>query len=89
MTPADLRWRGEPEGLNGYRRWFADQLKLTPAKITGASGLYVGLRLDGRVRASGMGGAPWARFVAELAPLEGESAWSGFFSGFDGNSAPR
>jgi hypothetical protein len=36
-----------------------------------------------------MGGAPWARMVAELAPLEGDKKWSGFMSGFDGDSAPR
>jgi hypothetical protein len=36
-----------------------------------------------------MGGAPWARMVAELAPLEGESKWAGMLDGFDGDSAPR
>lgn len=39
---------------------------------------------DGRTRASGMGCPPWARFAAELAPLEGDDKWSGFFDGFDG-----
>lgn len=53
LQKADLRWRGEAEGLQGYRRWFEDQLRLTPAKVTANTGLYVGLRLDGRVRASG------------------------------------
>ncbi len=89
LTKEDLRWRVEGEGLPGYKQWFKDQLKYTPAKITSETGLYVGLRLDGRVRASGMGGAPWARMVAELAPLEGDKAWSGFMGGFDGDSAPR
>lgn len=90
LTPADLRWRGEAVRLERYRQWFADQLSLTSSKVTSDTGLYVGLRLDGRVRASGMGGAPWARMAAELAPLEGDKdAWSGFLSGFDGDSAPR
>jgi hypothetical protein len=34
-------------------------------------GLFVGLRLDGRVRASGQGMPPWARFEAELGPMTG------------------
>lgn len=86
---ADLRWRGEGENFNGYRQWFEDQLAFTSSKVNLETGLYVGLRLDGRVRASGMGGAPWGRMVAELAPLEGDKAWSGFMGGFDGDSAPR
>lgn len=40
---------------------------------------------DGRTRASGMGPPPWARFVGELAPLEGDDKWTGFFDGFDGS----
>lgn len=88
LTKQDLRWRGEAEQLQGYRQWFQDQLTLTSSKVTSDTGLYVGLRLDGRVRASGMGGAPWARMVAELAPLEGDKKWSGMLDGFDGDSAP-
>ena len=45
-------------------------------KLANASpekGLYVSLRLDGRVRASGTGVPPFQRFVAQLAPLKGES----------------
>jgi len=50
---ADLRWRGEGENFNGYRQWFEDQLAFTSSKVNLETGLYVGLRLDGRVRASG------------------------------------
>jgi hypothetical protein len=32
-----------------------------------------------------MGPPPWARFVGELAPLEGDDKWTGFFDGFDGS----
>jgi hypothetical protein len=46
--------------------------------------LFVGLRLDGRVRSSGSGSPPWRRYALELAPLEGDKAWTGFFDGFDG-----
>jgi len=41
------------------------------ANATPEKGLYVSLRLDGRVRASGTGSPPWERFVAQLAPLSG------------------
>ena len=33
----------------------------------------MGLRLDGRVRSSGMGLPPWQRYALEIAPLEGEA----------------
>ncbi|KIY99276.1 hypothetical protein MNEG_8687 [Monoraphidium neglectum] len=89
LERGDLRWRGEAQQLQGYKQWFQDQLSFSSSKVTSDTGLYVGLRLDGRVRASGMGGAPWARMVAELAPLEGESKWAGMLDGFDGDSAPR
>ena len=45
-------------------------------------GLYVSLRLDGRVRASGTGIPPYERLVAELAPMDG--MWKGLGDGFDG-----
>jgi hypothetical protein len=67
----ELRWRAQPLQLAAWREWFGEQLALA-TKATSDRGLYVGLRLDGRVRASGMGQPPWARFAVELAPLEGE-----------------
>ena len=48
-------------------------LSFTP-QAKSENGLFVGLRLDGRVRSSGQGMPPWARFAAELAPLSGEGA---------------
>lgn len=48
-----------------------EQMELANAKPE--KGLYVGLRLDGRVRASGVGSPPLERFVKELAPVEGEN----------------
>lgn len=70
---------------HAHPRVSAPQEQLSLAKNARlAGGLYVGLRLDGRVRASGMGCPPWGRFAAELAPLEGESSWKGLFDGFDG-----
>eukprot|EP00882_Tetradesmus_deserticola_P021579 GHRQ01023360.1.p1 GENE.GHRQ01023360.1~~GHRQ01023360.1.p1 ORF type:complete len:202 (+),score=42.16 GHRQ01023360.1:71-676(+) len=69
----ELRWRAQPLQPAAWREWFGAQLALAP-NATLERGLYVGLRLDGRVRASGMGQPPWARFAVELAPLEGERA---------------
>jgi hypothetical protein len=77
----DLRWRAAPARPADWAAWFGEQLSLS-AKATSERGLYVGLRIDGRVRASGQGAPPWGRFAAELAPLEG--MWSGFADGFDG-----
>jgi hypothetical protein len=71
IPTTDLRWRAAPLKLDRWRDWFDQQLSLAKSAVSD-NGLYVGLRLDGRVRASGMGVPPWARFAAELAPLEGE-----------------
>jgi hypothetical protein len=84
LAPADLRWRATGVGLDAWRAWFAEQLALS-SKATSASGLYVGLRLDGRVRSSGMGSPPWARFAMELGPITGNS----MLDGFDGDMSVR
>jgi len=53
------------------------------AGVPGDSNVYVGLRMDGRVRASGKGLPPWKKFIAELTPKQG--IWSNdFMKGFDG-----
>ena len=43
---------------------------------------YLSLRLDGRVRGSGVGYPPWNAFVAQLPPVKG--IWSGILDGMDG-----
>ncbi|GLC37803.1 hypothetical protein PLESTB_001478300 [Pleodorina starrii] len=83
LAPADQRWRAEPKRLDEWRSWFQQQLKFS-AKAKPENGLFVGLRLDGRVRSSGSGVPPWRRYALELAPLEGDGKWTGFFDGFDG-----
>lgn len=78
--PGDARWRATPSNPASLASWFADQ-----AAVAGADagrGLYVGLRMDGRVRASGTGCPPWAAFAAQLPPVGG--MWEGFGDGFDG-----
>lgn len=80
---SNLRWVARAKRTAEWEAWFQEQLALAKG-ATGAQGLFVGLRLDGRVRASGQGCPPWARFAAELAPIKGDNAWTGFFDGFDG-----
>ena len=64
-----------------WKAWIADQMD--EASVAEGSNVYVGLRMDGRVRASGLGFPPWPIFVAQLTPKEG--IWgTEFMSGFDG-----
>jgi hypothetical protein len=84
-----LRWRADVRRPDAWREWLDAQIGASKASAdkggAGASnGLFVGLRLDGRVRSSGLGSPPWARYAAELPPLEGDKSWTGFFSSFDG-----
>eukprot|EP00951_Prasinocladus_malaysianus_P044123 scaffold562715_cov53-Prasinocladus_malaysianus.AAC.1 len=66
--------------LDGWTTWFEEQAGM--AKASTENGLYIGLRLDGRVRASGKGSPPWQKFIREIAPMEG--MWKGFLDGMDG-----
>lgn len=63
------RFRANPLRQDAWKSWFEEQMQL--AKASPEKGLYVGLRLDGRVRASGVGSPPFQRFVRELAPVTG------------------
>lgn len=74
----DLRFIALPVDPAKFAAWFAAQAAAAGADLS--RGLYVGLRIDGRVRASGAGVPPFAVFAAQLPPME----WSGFFDGFDG-----
>uniref|UniRef100_A0A453CDV1 Uncharacterized protein n=1 Tax=Aegilops tauschii subsp. strangulata TaxID=200361 RepID=A0A453CDV1_AEGTS len=61
-------------------RWLAEQKKM--ANVTPDSPVYLSLRMDGRVRGSGVGYPPWQAFVAQLPQVKG--MWSGLFDGMDG-----
>ena len=63
------RWKAQPLQLEEWKAWFKEQADLANAALD--RGLYISLRLDGRVRGSGLGPPPWARLVAQLAPTEG------------------
>lgn len=80
LTDKDLRWRAKPLRVQEWKSWFDEQ-----AAASGKSadqGLYVGLRLDGRVRASGRGCPPWDAFAAQLPPTDG--FFGEFLDGMDG-----
>ncbi|CAL5031136.1 unnamed protein product [Urochloa decumbens] len=64
----------------GDCRWLDDQKKL--AGVPPDSPVYLSLRMDGRVRGSGVGYPPWQAFVAQLPPVKG--MWSGLLDGMDG-----
>ncbi|EMS67606.1 hypothetical protein TRIUR3_19064 [Triticum urartu] len=51
-------------------RWLAEQKKM--ANVTPDSPVYLSLRMDGRVRGSGVGYPPWQAFVAQLPQGKGQ-----------------
>lgn len=83
LTPpsaSDLRWRATPLRMDDWRRWFEQQAKMANKPLE--NGLYISLRLDGRVRGSGTGSPPWAIMAAQLPPTEG--FFGGLLDGMDG-----
>ena len=56
-TPDDLRWRATPIRLGDWQAWFQKQAAMAGKGLE--DGLYVSLRLDGRVRGSGLGSPNW------------------------------
>jgi hypothetical protein len=79
-SASDKRWRGEPQFVTEWTRWLGDQM--SAASVAAGAGVYVSLRMDGRVRASGVGQPPWALLAASLPPVEG--FFGGFLDGMDG-----
>ena len=69
-----------------WKAWMSQQMEdagVEENRTVHEFGLYIGLRMDGRVRASGKGQPPWTKFIAELTPSAG--IWSSeFMRGFDG-----
>lgn len=74
------RWEGRVVRADDWKAWFQEQASVAGKGVD--NGLYIGLRLDGRVRASGVGCPPWSTFVKQLAPVEG--MWRGVLDGMDG-----
>ena len=77
---AEARWRAKPLFASEWSRWLDDQTG--QAKLEAGSQVYVSLRMDGRVRASGRGQPPWELLAASLPPTSG--LFAGFLDGMDG-----
>ncbi|KAL1546648.1 protein LOW PSII ACCUMULATION 1, chloroplastic-like [Salvia divinorum] len=73
-------WQLAPVYAAEWSEWLDEQKKL--AKVSPESPVYLSLRMDGRVRGSGVGYPPWNAFVAQLPPVKG--IWTGLLDGMDG-----
>ncbi|XP_074274620.1 protein LOW PSII ACCUMULATION 1, chloroplastic [Silene latifolia] len=73
-------WQLVPFDISQWSKWINEQKEL--ANVAPESPVYMSLRLDGRVRGSGVGYPPWNAFVAQLPPVKG--IWSGLLDGMDG-----
>ncbi|KAJ8513775.1 hypothetical protein OPV22_004209 [Ensete ventricosum] len=73
-------WRLSPLYTSEWAKWLDEQKKL--ANVSLDSPVYLSLRMDGRVRGSGVGYPPWNGLVAQLPPVKG--LWSGLLDGMDG-----
>ncbi|KAF7818496.1 protein LOW PSII ACCUMULATION 1, chloroplastic [Senna tora] len=73
-------WQLAPVYITEWSEWLNEQKKL--AGVSSESPVYLSLRLDGRVRGSGVGYPPWNAMVAQLPPVKG--IWSGLLDGMDG-----
>lgn len=80
LVADDLRWRANPVRVSEWKAWFDEQAGASGKAVD--QGLYIGLRLDGRVRASGRGCPPLDQFAAQLPPTDG--FFGGFLDGMDG-----
>ncbi|XP_055813071.1 protein LOW PSII ACCUMULATION 1, chloroplastic [Solanum dulcamara] len=73
-------WQLAPIYAPEWTKWIDEQKKL--ASVSPESPVYLSLRLDGRVRGSGVGCPSWNAFVVQLPPVKG--IWSGLLDGMDG-----
>ncbi|GFP82993.1 protein low psii accumulation 1 chloroplastic [Phtheirospermum japonicum] len=73
-------WQLSPVYAAEWNMWLDEQKKL--ANVSPESPVYMSLRMDGRVRGSGVGYPPWNAFVLQLPQVKG--IWSGLLDGMDG-----
>ncbi|KAK7373569.1 hypothetical protein VNO80_06984 [Phaseolus coccineus] len=73
-------WQLAPVYTNEWSGWLDEQKKL--AGVPCDSPVYLSLRMDGRVRGSGVGYPPWNALVAQLPSVKG--IWTGLLDGMDG-----
>lgn len=63
------RWKATAIRQGEWATWFQEQMKTANKKQE--KGLYISLRMDGRVRGSGVGSPPWERLAVSLPPVSG------------------
>ncbi|KAK1265832.1 hypothetical protein QJS04_geneDACA000110 [Acorus gramineus] len=73
-------WQLSPVYTSEWAEWIDEQKQM--ANISKDSPVYLSLRMDGRVRGSGVGYPPWNAFIKQLPPVKG--IWSGLLDGMDG-----
>lgn len=73
-------WQLTPLYISEWAKWVEEQKKLANVELD--SPVYLSLRMDGRVRGSGVGCPPWNALVAQLPPVQG--LWTGLLDGMDG-----
>ncbi|RDX86215.1 Protein LOW PSII ACCUMULATION 1, chloroplastic, partial [Mucuna pruriens] len=73
-------WQLAPVNITEWSEWLDEQKRL--AGVSSDSPVYLSLRLDGRVRGSGVGYPPWNALVAQLPSVKG--IWTGLLDGMDG-----
>ncbi|KAG6533428.1 protein LOW PSII ACCUMULATION 1, chloroplastic-like [Zingiber officinale] len=73
-------WQLTPLYTSEWAKWVEEQKKLANVEL--GSPVYLSLRMDGRVRGSGVGYPPWNALVAQLPPVQG--LWTGLLDGMDG-----
>ena len=63
------RWKATALRQGDWESWFQTQMKTANKKPE--KGLYISLRMDGRVRRSGAGSPPWDWLAVALPPVSG------------------
>eukprot|EP00898_Chlorokybus_atmophyticus_P002497 jgi/Chlat1/3248/Chrsp22S03517 len=76
----DKRWKAAPVVADKWVSWIAEQKRV--AGVAPGSPVYISLRLDGRVRGSGVGIPPWQQISVALPPMKG--FFQGPLDGLDG-----
>ncbi len=74
------RWKATALRQGDWASWFQTQMKTANKKPE--KGLYISLRMDGRVRGSGTGSPPWDRLAVALPPVSGEQCMTLILHGF-------
>ncbi|CAK9199430.1 unnamed protein product [Sphagnum troendelagicum] len=77
---AERKWIAKPIYTSEWGRWINEQKRL--ANVSMEKPVYISLRIDGRVRGSGVGIPSWRAMSLQLPPLKG--MWGGALDGMDG-----